>query len=276
MMDLTFLIPVKLDSSDRVRNITTVISYLLTNYDAKILVKEFDTKTKFKTLIIPQLEEKFSPEQLKNLEYFYEIQNKKYFHKTKVLNDLLETSTTKVVCNYDADVILPISSVKESYDMIISGHSDAVYPYGVGTYQKAVNYSKELYKSFINSNMSQNDVEKLNSNSTPSSSTIGWCQFIRRENYINSFMMNENFAAWGPEDCELFYRLNLLGNKVDRIDNYVYHLEHERTNDSWFSNPNWQENVQLWEWIRRQSRENLVEYYQKQEYIKRRKLNVSV
>ena len=75
MMDLTFLIPVKLDSSDRVRNITTVISYLLTNYDAKILVKEFDTKTKFKTLIIPQLEEKFSPEQLKNLEFGMSIQD---------------------------------------------------------------------------------------------------------------------------------------------------------------------------------------------------------
>lgn len=275
-MDLTFIIPVKLDSSDRVKNIITVLSYLISNYDAKILVKEFDVRTKFKDLIIPSLEEKFGTTSLDNLQYFYEIQDKKYFHKTKVLNDLLEMSTTSIVCNYDADVILPISSVNKAYDMITSGQSDAVYPYGVGAYQKAVNYPKELYKKFISSDMKEEDIKNLDEFSTPSSSTIGWCQFIRKENYINSFMMNENFAAWGPEDCELFYRLNVLGNKVDRINDYVYHLEHERTNDSWFSNPNWEENVRLWEWIRRQTKENLIEYYHNQEYIKRRKLNVSV
>ena len=38
-MDLTFLIPVKLESQDRVRNLRTVITYLLSNYDAKIIVK---------------------------------------------------------------------------------------------------------------------------------------------------------------------------------------------------------------------------------------------
>lgn len=275
-MDLTFIIPVKLDSSDRVKNIITVLSYLISNYDAKILVKEFDVRTKFKDLIIPSLEEKFGTTSLGNLQYFYEIQDKKYFHKTKVLNDLLEMTTTSIVCNYDADVILPISSVNKAYDMIISGQSDAVYPYGVGAYQKAVNYPKELYKKFISSDIKEEDIKNLDEFSTSSSSTIGWCQFIRKENYINSFMMNENFAAWGPEDCELFYRLNVLGNKVDRVNDYVYHLEHERTNDSWFSNPNWEENVRLWEWIRRQTKENLIEYYHNQEYIKRRKLNVSV
>jgi GT2 family glycosyltransferase len=124
--------------------------------------------------------------------------------------------------------------------------------------------------------MNEDNIKKLNSYSNMSTSTIGWCQFIRRENYINSFMMNENFASWGPEDCELFYRLNLLGNRVDRIDDLIYHLEHARSNDSWFSNPNWQENVKLWEWIRRQDKETIVDYYQRQDYIKRRKINVSI
>lgn len=274
-MDLTFLIPIKLETSDRVKNLTTVLIYLLRNYDAQILVREFDTRTRFNDLVAPQLIEIFG-EIPNNLQFSYDIQDKKYFHKTKVLNDLLEMSTTKVVCNYDTDVILPISSVNTAYEMIISGKSDAVYPYGVGTYQKSVNYTKELYKQFVLSKMKEDDIKILDQSSTIGSSTIGWCQFIRRENYINSFMMNEDFAAWGPEDCELFYRLNVLGNKVDRINNYVYHLEHARSMDSWFSNPKWQGNVELWEWIRRQNKENLIEYYNNQEYIKRRKLNVSV
>lgn len=274
-MDLTFLIPVKLESSDRVKNLVTVLTYLLRNYDAQILVREFDTRTRFNDLIAPQLIEIFKkiPD---NLQFSYDIQDKKYFHKTKILNDLLEISTTKVVCNYDTDVILPISSVNNAYQMIISGESDAVYPYGAGAYQKAVNYSKDNYIEFLSSQMKENDIKKLDKISSISSSTIGWCQFIRRENYIKSFMMNEEFAAWGPEDCELFYRLNVLGNKVDRINDYVYHLEHARSNDSWFSNPNWQENVKLWEWIRRQDKETLVNYYQQQDYIKRRNLNAGI
>lgn len=275
-MNLTFLIPVKLETSDRVKNITTVLSYLLSNYDAKILVREFDTRTRFNDLVFPTLSDKFSKKTLKKLNFSYDIQDKKYFHKTKILNDLLEISDTEVVCNYDADVILPVSSVENAYQMIISGNSDAVYPYGAGVYQKAVNYGKDVYKTFLNSKMNQDDITALNAHSTTTTSTIGWCQFIRRENYINSFMMNENFAAWGPEDCELYYRLNLLGNKVDRVNDFVYHLEHQRSNDSWFSNPSWQENMRLWGWIRSQNKESLIEYYKKQDYVKRRNINAGI
>lgn len=274
-MDLTFLIPVKLESSDRVKNLITVLTYLIRNYDSQILVREFDTKSKFNELVLPELIKIFKkiPD---NLKFSYDVQDTKYFHKTKILNDLLEMSTTSVVCNYDTDVILPISSVNKAYEMIISKKSDAVYPYGVGAYQKAVSYDENVYKDFVSSEMNNFDIENLQKNSSTASSTIGWCQFIRRENYINSFMMNEDFAAWGPEDCELFYRLNLFGNKVDRINDYVYHLEHSRTTDSWFSNPKWQSNVKLWEWIRRQNKETLVKYYQNQDYTKRRKINASI
>jgi len=265
-MNLTFLIPTKLESEDRVRNLTTVLTYLLSKFDAFVFVKECDYSPKFETYISSYLIQKFGhiPS---NFSYFYEEQTSKFFHKTKLLNDLLQLSTTDVVCNYDTDVLLPQSSIKTAYEMIANKSSDAVYPYGCGVYQKAVTYTEETFKQFISSDL---NVSNLNSFSTVNNSTIGWCQFIRRENYINSFMMNENFHAWGPEDCELYYRLNFLGNKVDRINDYVYHLEHARSNDSWFSNPMWQENTELWYWIRNQSMESFLNYYKNQDYIKRR------
>ena len=34
-MNLTFLIPVKIESEDRVRNLTTVLTYILNKFDAK-------------------------------------------------------------------------------------------------------------------------------------------------------------------------------------------------------------------------------------------------
>ena len=47
-MNLTFLIPVKLESEDRVRNLKTILTYLLTKFDAKVLVQEQDTTMQFK------------------------------------------------------------------------------------------------------------------------------------------------------------------------------------------------------------------------------------
>ena len=58
-MNLTFLIPVKIESEDRVRNLITVLSYLLTKVDAKIIVKECDTEQKFAKLVSPYLSKRY-------------------------------------------------------------------------------------------------------------------------------------------------------------------------------------------------------------------------
>jgi len=52
-MNLTFLIPVKLESPDRVRNLKTVLTYLLSKFDAKIQVQEHDTENRFTKLVMP-------------------------------------------------------------------------------------------------------------------------------------------------------------------------------------------------------------------------------
>jgi hypothetical protein len=275
-MDLSFLIPTKIESEDRLRNVCTVLAYLSKNFDADILIKEVDDAQNVKHFVFPLLYKKFGyiPDRI---QYFYEKPKTEYFHKTKILNDLLQESKTTVVANYDTDVILPIGSIQAAYELINSNVSDAVYPYGVGPYQKAVKYSQQLFDEYFNSTMVDDDISiTLEKDVYISSSTIGWCQFIRRSNYINSFMMNENFFAWGPEDCELHYRLLVMGNKVDRIQEYVYHLEHSRSQDSWFNNPKWQENMKLWEWIRTQDGDQLSKYYNNQEYIKERTSNAGI
>jgi hypothetical protein len=271
-MNLTFLIPIKIESEDRARNLLTVLVYLLSKFDAIVSIKECDYENKFQSLIIPSLVQKFGSIP-NNLIYEFEEQKTDFFHKTKILNDLLEKSNTEVVCNYDTDVLLPETSILNAYEMILSNQSDAVYPYGCGIYQKAVTYSQETFQDFLKSL----NICDLDQYSTINNSSIGWCQFIRKKNYIESFMMNENFYAWGPEDCEFYYRLKFLGNRVDRIHDYVYHLEHTRSNDSWFSNPMWRKNTELWYWIRSQSKESFLNYYKNQTYIKQRKqFNVSI
>ena len=47
-MDLTFIIPTRIESEDRLRNIISSVSYLLKNVPAKIMVKEVSDQNTFK------------------------------------------------------------------------------------------------------------------------------------------------------------------------------------------------------------------------------------
>ena len=264
MMDLTFLIPTRIETEDRLRNITSVLTYLLHHVPAKVIVKEVSNQPTFKFRSLPEIKKRVDTT---NLTYLYEESNEPLFCKSKVLNDLIVASDTKVVANYDTDCILPVSAYKEAYDAIVNKRIDVVYPYNCGIYQWATKYNMEIYEEF----MKTLDTATLDKNKTLANSTIGWTQFINRQKYIDSYMMNENFISWGCEDDEFYFRMSTLGNYMLRLDGYVYHLDHARTANSWFSNPKFNSNYQLWDRIRSFDKQQLIEYYEGQEYLKTRR-----
>lgn len=267
MMDLTFLIPTRIETEDRLRNIISSVSYLLRYIPAKVIVKEVSDRQTFQFRAIPEIQ-KYAD--ISNLTYLYEETQEPLFCKSKVLNDLIVVSNTKVVANYDADCILPISSYHQAYNAINENQADVVYPYGCGIYQWCAEYNQDIYEEFVN----QLDVLVLDKQKRLSNSTIGWTQFVNREKYIDSYMMNENFISWGCEDDEFYYRMSVLGNRIGRIDNYVYHLEHSRTHNSWFSNPNFNTNYQLWNQIKAFDKNQLMRYYEGLEYVKNRRSQI--
>ena len=263
-MDLTFLIPTRIETEDRLRNIISSVSYLLRHVPAKVIVKESSGRDTFRFRALPEIKKHVNTE---NLTYLFEENNDPLFCKSKVLNDLIVAADTKVVANYDADCILPISSYHQAYGAINDGQADVVYPYGCGIYQWKADYNMQIYDQFVN----QLDTSVLDRNKTLSNSTIGWTQFINRQKYIDCYMMNENFVSWGCEDDEFYFRMSTMGLRIARIDNYVYHLEHGRTHNSWFTNPNFHNNFHLWNTIKTFDRDQLVDYYKDQEYLKTRR-----
>ena len=40
----TFIIPIRIESTDRLRNVITIVSFLVENFDNNIIVKEVDSK----------------------------------------------------------------------------------------------------------------------------------------------------------------------------------------------------------------------------------------
>ena len=47
--NVTFIIPLRIDSDDRLRNIIITTSYLLNKFDCKLIIKESDNISKFNT-----------------------------------------------------------------------------------------------------------------------------------------------------------------------------------------------------------------------------------
>ena len=112
-----------------------------------------------------------------------------------------------------------------------------VYPYGSGMYQRRVNAEDKLVLLFLIVMTLQIPLDRASDEHT---SDFGWAQFFKRSVYIEGGMENENFRAYAPEDKERYFRFTTLGYKVGRIDDVVYHLEHARGENSWFTNPHMQ------------------------------------
>jgi len=264
-MDLTYILPCRIESEDRLKNIITSVTYLLANFpNAKVLVKEVSDRATFKYRAVPEIRKYISTD---NLNYIFEESNDPLFHKTRILNDLILESDTQIVCSHDVDVVYPHSSHKTAYDLIKTNQADVVYPYGCGVYQYQVDYSMETFQKFLESSF---DMDVIQPHCRTESSTIGWTQFYNREKVIQGGMWNENYLSWGAEDCEFYFRFNILGFRVHRVKDWIYHFEHSRTHNSHYHNPKFMDNHNLWQWEKTQSRDTIVQYMYQQDYLVRR------
>ena len=270
LTDTTFIIPVKIESDDRLRNAITICCFLLSKFDTNILIKEVNSEPVFENEALPQIKEFIGD--TSNISYYFEKESDdSFFHKTRYFNELLSKCNTDVVSAYDIDVLLPVSSYLESEKMC-KGEYDLVYPFGFGTqenqvkWQKKVFASDELVSDFLNQNF---DFSIFENHSQKDRAQWGHAQFFKRTSYIEGGMENENFKAWGPEDEEKHYRFPKLGYNIGRVIDWVYHLEHSRGDDSERTNIYFHDNLKLMEDIRSLSGEELKNYYNTQEYLKK-------
>lgn len=255
LKDVTFIIPIKIDSNDRLQNFNTTIAYLTKNLDTNIIVYEMDADSKLRNNV-PDV-----------VTYVFEKNDSPTFHRTRYLNHMLFLSKTPVTVNYDIDVILPVESYVKARDMVINDGIDLIYPYGYGNFQHKVN------KTGRAKILSQSSIDKLIESDFDCMYYLSWfghCQFFNTETYRRYGGENEYFVSYGPEDFERYTRFKGLGTKVCHLENQVvYHLEHERGSNSNSNNPYFSQNDRLYNILKNKSKEYLEEYYTSTEYIKK-------
>ena len=252
--DFTFIIPLRCESSDRARNLHFCLNWIKQKYNSPVIVKESNVNPVGKNICM----------EFDNVNYIFQNSNDSMFHRTKLLNDMIELCETNYILNFDCDVILPTENIDESLIKLTHGF-DFVYPYGYGRSQKRIHDSNwEKFKTELNLNDLNTDVW---------SSQYGHCFIAKTNIYKNAFGENEEFLSYGPEDQERFFRFKKLGYQVCHLDSnyYVYHIEHIRTHNSWLNNPHFQSNNFLYEKLKIMSIEDTLEYYNNLSYVKDRR-----
>lgn len=277
LSEATFIIPIRLESPDRIRNVILSIAYILHHFKTTVMVAEADVESVFKAVALPELAKIVDQESSNNLIHFFYKEDLKLmpFRRTFLLNEMLCQSTTKITINYDCDVLFPVQSYVQAYNMCLNSEQDLVYPYGKGQYQRMVNFSdiSHAYR-FVETGF---DLSILDGCSSPWNAEYGFAQFFKTDAYINGYMENENFIAYGPEDYERFNRWTKLGYNVSRVEGgMIYHMEHVRSFNSNTQNPFIAANDNLKDKLASMTKEQLVQYYETQQYYRERRNNVKL
>lgn len=212
---VTFVIPVRIDSSERQANLDVVLDQLSKRTHTKIIILEADSGPLYKM-----------PENYPNVTYLFVKDDNPIFYRTKYLNELLRQADTSIVGIWDTDVIVPDNQIDCSIDDIREGRAVMSFPY-----DGCFNFCS-LEDSFVFRNNRSIDFLKEREHFNRVIHSVGGALLVHRSIYLNAGGENEHFYGWGMEDQERVKRMEILGLPVSRVTGVLYHLFHFRNGNS--------------------------------------------
>lgn len=213
--DFTIIIPVRIDSTDRLRNLHIIINSLKLLNVAQIIILEADSETKIKHINGVR-------------KIFIEDYSSLFFH-TKYINVLCNMVDTEYMGVWDCDVIVPLSQIKKAIELLRNHEADMVYPYNGYCYD-VNNDVLEQYIQIQNESMLMENIDNLQC--FYGRHTCGGAFMVNRHKYIKAGGDNEKFIGWGPEDLERYKRWEIKGYRVCRTEGVIFHLHHTRGENS--------------------------------------------
>lgn len=254
LKDVSFLIPIKIDSPDRMKNICASTSFLYKNFDTTIIVMEVDQTQKINPADLPS-----------GVKYFFKKTNNPRLFRTQVNNEMIKMASSKFIALYDADVIIPIKQINKAVNILRKGEYKAVSPYD-GKFLNIDILIKEMFIKIMDEVFLEMNRSKF---SISAKRSFGGCIFLNKSYYMEAGMENENLTSWGPDDIERVKRMQILGNKTVRLPGCLYHLHHERKVDSGYKDTTEYEGLIL-EYLNISSlnKEELINYIKNWKWIK--------
>lgn len=225
LKDVTFIIPLRIDTIKRLENTLVVVDYLLKNFKTEIKILEASGRDTgiLKKLLPDEVAHSF-------WEDFDVI-----FHRTRYINKLTGLCKTPFISVWDTDIIIPIGQIKETMKLLRNGEADFVTPFQ----DKFLDTSyilRDLYIQTRDVGMLEKHQGKMKTLYTPN--PVGGVFFAHSQSYRDAGMENERFYGWGREDGDRANRWRILNYKHKHVDGPLFHLTHERGVNSGFHSPN--------------------------------------
>ena len=224
LKDVTFLIPLRLDSVCRIENLQMTIEDLLAHFDTNIHVQETgDFNNGILMKLLPT-----------NVRYHFIEDYDPIFHRTYYINRMIKHCTTPLVAVWDSDVITPPDQIIKAVEWLRTGEADFVRPYDK-QFLDTSSIIRELYFKTRDICYLGKHIGKMTPLYPPN--PVGGGFFASLEKYKESGLENEKFYGWGVEDGERVNRWNILGYRYKNTPGVMYHLSHPRGQNSQFHCP---------------------------------------
>lgn len=214
MQNFTFCIPVRIDSKYRLRNLLAILEFYSYYLHANYIILEADNQQRVKEL-----------PHIPGLVYEFVYDENPVFHRTHYINRMLSKVSTDIVGIWDTDAVAPITQLWHAYQMISDKQTVMIYPYD-GRFWYINDFFSSLFCEKLDLNIITNF--EMPRHLMCGYYSVGGAFLTNVELYRQYGWENERFIGWGPEDCERYKRLHILGKTPARVTGSLYHLYHSR------------------------------------------------
>lgn len=214
LVDCDFIVPVMIDSDERVRNVNSCVSFIQTYFITNTILNEYCIEPKLKFFKRQQLE--LTQTKTDNVDYF---------HKTKTLNESYKLAKNEYLIILNPDVFLEPEQLLQGLEIIKSNKADIVIPYDkvINVYnQNIIQLIRHKKPKYLN----DNDLKEYGNNNLLYG---GGCIIIKKSLLNNIGNENEQIKSVGYESLERYERINKCDYKLEFIKNSnLYHLNHKK------------------------------------------------
>lgn len=211
---LSIVIPVRIDSPERLANLQAIVRFLVYYTEGPIILLEADAKSNVKGLI-----------ESCRVQLIFREDTDPIFHRTKYINELLHMAQTQFVGVWDTDVVLDPDCILDALHIMNQGHIMCL-PYN-GKFVFLTEDASHKARRHITTLFQDKLIETLDGVGLGRPS-VGGAYIVNKTLYLQAGGENEGFYGWGPEDAERVKRLEVLGYQIIRTEGSLYHLHHPR------------------------------------------------
>ena len=215
LLDVTFLILVRLDTIDRLENILATTQFLSSNFATNIWVSEYAS---YNNGVLEKLLDQ-------TIRYTFTEDQDPILYRTKFLNQMISTADKPFVCIWDTDVIIPVAQIVMAVGLLRRGEAEFAYPFE-RFFLDTTPLLRKIYLMERKIEFLEKNTKKMKEMYSPD--PLGGAFFANLKAYKESGMENENFYGWGVEDGERIARWVNLKFKIHKVAGPLFHLSHER------------------------------------------------